>query len=64
MKKKIKDLTIEEMTTICCNNSCNKCPLNIKMYNQNGDVINTECYKNAYFLVNCATRIKEKEVDL
>ena len=62
MKKKIKDLSFEEMTTICCNNSCGKCPLNIEMYNQNGEVIRKECYKNAYFLVNYAMKLKEKEV--
>lgn len=64
MKKKIKDLTFVEMADICCNKSCSKCPLNIKMYNQNGNVIKTECYKNAYFLVNYSIKAKEKEVSL
>lgn len=30
MKKKIKDLELEEIFDICSNHSCKKCPLKVK----------------------------------
>ena len=41
MKKKIKDLTLEEVKTICKNNSCDECPLK-----------DAPCQEGYYALVN------------
>ena len=41
MKKKIKDLTLEEVTKICKNNSCYDCPLK-----------DAPCYEGFYAVVN------------
>lgn len=41
MKKKIKDLTLEEVKKICKNNSCDECPLKV-----------VPCYKGYYVVVN------------
>lgn len=52
MKKKIKDLTLEEVTKICKNNSCYDCPLK-----------EAPCYEGFYALVNSELG-QEIEVDL
>ena len=41
MKKKVKDLTLEEVTKICKNNSCDECPLK-----------DAPCQEGYYALVN------------
>ena len=56
MKKKIKDLTLEEMSEICSKHYCENCPLS---------VVGTHggCYEQAYFLVNYADKFRESEVE-
>lgn len=50
MKKKIKDLTLEEVTKICKNNSCDECPLK-----------DAPCQEGYYALVNSEL---DQEIDV
>lgn len=54
MKKKIKDLTLEEAMKICSKNSCRDCPLNNIPYN-------TACHLN--YLEFREDLTKEVEID-
>ena len=64
MKKKIKDLSIEEMDKICSKHKCNKeCPLFVPNHKELGETC--YAYMMNYDLQNfllCRTR-KEVEVD-
>lgn len=54
-KKKIKDLTFEEMSKICGTNNCKNCPLNEKYL--------VSCYFNAYKMIHFFS-IKDREVEV
>ena len=56
MKKKIKDLTFDEMATICEKHNCKKCPLYPHEYYPC-------CYFNAYKLIT-GSLLKEQEVEI